>query len=234
METFLREISLIGYENFEKLNKSAVAVFGLGGVGGYVAEALARAGIGRLLLCDNDVIAVHNINRQIFALHSTVGKKKADVAAERLKDINPDIEIEVHTEYYDKNTADAFRLERFDYIADCIDSVTSKILLAEKACLANVPIISCMGTGNKIGQEFIVAPIEQTQVCPLAKVMRRELKIRGIKNVKAVYSKEQPKEPIFKQENTRKQTPASISYAPATAGLLIAGEIIRDLQNVGQ
>lgn len=233
METFLREISLIGYENFEKLNKSAVAVFGLGGVGGYVAEALSRAGIGRLLLCDNDVIAVHNINRQIFALHSTVGKKKADVAVERLKDINPDIEIEAHTEYYDKNTADSFMLERFDYIADCIDSVTSKILLAEKARFANVPIISCMGTGNKTGQEFIVAPIEQTQVCPLAKVMRREFKIRGIKNVKAVYSKEQPKEPVFKQENTRKQTPASISYAPAAAGLLIAGEIIRDLLNIG-
>lgn len=229
MSDFIREISLIGQEKFDKLKNSSVAVFGLGGVGSYVVEALARAGVGKLLICDNDAIAPHNVNRQLFALRSTVGKLKTEVAAKRLKDINENIAVDARPCYYDAQTADEFNLRDFDYIADCIDSVTSKLLLAQKATEAGVPLISCMGTGNKLFQEFKVADIYKTTDCPLAKVMRRELKKRNITSLKVVYSKEPPRKPLVKVESNKRQTPASISFVPPTAGFILAGEIIRNL-----
>ena len=218
MSDFIREISLIGQEKFDKLKNSAVAVFGLGGVGSFVVEGLARAGIGKLLICDNDTIAPHNVNRQLFALRSTVGKLKTEVAAKRLVDINENIVIDQRACYYAAQTADEFKLSDFDYVADCIDSVTSKLLLAENATAAGVPIISCM-----------VADIYKTTDCPLAKVMRRELKKRGVSALKVVYSKEPPRKPLLDIESNKRQTPASISFVPPTAGLIIAGEIIRNL-----
>ena len=229
MSDFIREISLIGQEKFDKLKNSAVAVFGLGGVGSFVVEGLARAGVGKLLICDNDTIAPHNVNRQLFALRSTVGKLKTEVAAKRLVDINENIVIDQRARYYDAQTADEFCLADFDYVADCIDSVTSKLLLAENATAAGVPIISCMGTGNKLYQDFKVADIYKTTDCPLAKVMRRELKKRGVSALKVVYSKEPPRKPLIDIESNKRQTPASISFVPPTAGFIIAGEIIRNL-----
>lgn len=229
MNDFIREISLIGQEKFDKLANSSVAVFGLGGVGSYVAEALVRAGVGKLLICDNDVIAPHNVNRQLFALHSTVGKKKTEVAAERLKDINPDVVIDARDCYFDAATESLFDFSSFDYVADCIDSVTSKLLLVQRSHEAGVPVISCMGTGNKIYQDFYVADIYKTEACPLAKVMRRELKKRGITSLKTVFSKELPRKPLVFVESNKRQTPSSISFVPPVAGLLLAGEIVRDI-----
>lgn len=229
MSDFIREISLIGEEKFNKLKGASVAVFGLGGVGSFVVEALARAGVGKLLICDNDVIAPHNVNRQLYALSSTVGKFKADVAAERVKDINPGIVVDARKTYYDAESADGFDFASFDYIADCIDSVTSKILIAVNADKCGTPVISCMGTGNKLFQRFEVADIYKTTECPLAKVMRRELKKRGISKLKVVYSKEKPRKPLLEIESNKRQTPASISFVPPTAGFILAGEIIRDI-----
>ena len=208
---------------------SSDLLFGLGGVGSFVAEALARAGVGKLLICDNDTIAPHNVNRQLYALRSTVGKLKTEVAAKRLKDINENIVIDSRPCYFDAQTESEFNLSEFDYIADCIDSVTSKILLAQKASEAGVPLISCMGTGNKLYQDFKVADIYKTTDCPLAKVMRRELKKRNIASLKVVYSKEQPRKPLINVESNKRQTPASISFVPPTAGFILAGEIIRNL-----
>ncbi len=229
MSDFIREISLIGQDKFDKLANASVAVFGLGGVGSYVAEALARAGVGKLLICDNDAIAPHNVNRQLFALHSTVGKKKTEVAKDRLKDINPSIIIDARDCYYDALTKSLFDLSEFDYVADCIDSVTSKLLLVERAHGAGVPIISCMGTGNKLYQQFFVSDIYKTEACPLAKVMRRELKKRGIPSLKVVFSKELPRKPLVEIESNKRQTPSSISFVPPTAGFILAGEIVRDI-----
>jgi len=229
MSDFIREISLIGQEKFNKLKGSSVAVFGLGGVGSFVVEALARAGIGKLLLCDNDVIAPHNVNRQLFALRSTVGMLKTEVAAKRVKDINDEIVVDERACYFDAITENEFDLSGYDYVADCIDSVTSKILLVQKAYASGVPIISCMGTGNKLYQNFKVADVYDTTDCPLAKVMRRELKRRGVSSLKVVYSKEQPRKPLIGIASNKRQTPASISFVPSTAGLTIAGEIIRNL-----
>lgn len=228
-ELFIRERALIGEKAFEKLKNSAVAVFGLGGVGSFVVEALARAGVGKLLLCDDDVIAPHNTNRQLFALQSTVGRKKAEVAAERTLDINPSIEVDVRAIRYDEKTQNEFDFSGFDYIADCIDTVTSKLLLAVRAQEAGVPIISCMGTGNKLSGDFKVADIYKTEVCPLAKVMRRELKARGVKSLKVVYSTEQPYSPLIETGSAKRQTPASVSFVPPEAGFKLAGEIIRDI-----
>lgn len=228
MNFFEREINLIGESAFEKLQKSTVAVFGLGGVGSFVAEALARAGVGKLVICDNDVIAPHNINRQLYALTSTIGKSKVDVAFERLKDINPSIEIEVKNLFFDKSTLSEFDFENYSYVADCIDSVTSKILLCQVCNEKNVKIISCMGTGNKLGCNFLVADIKKTKVCPLARVMRRELSKRGITSLKCVYSEEQPFS-NSKKSNEERRIPTSISFVPPTAGLMLAGEIIKDI-----
>lgn len=227
MSVFQREINLIGEEQYQKLKGSAVAVFGLGGVGSYVAEALGRAGVGKLLICDNDTVALHNINRQLYALHSTVGMPKAQVAFNRLKDINLDLQIEVKQIFFSAETLGDFDLSNYDYIADCIDTVTSKILLIQQANALGVKVISCMGTGNKLNCDFKVADIKKTKVCPLARVMRRELSKRNINCLKCVYSEE---EPIINGEtNEQRRIPASISYAPSVAGLMLAGEIIKDL-----
>ena len=223
MSIFSRTESLIGSVALEKLKHSRVAVFGVGGVGGYVVEALARSGVGALDLIDNDVVSESNINRQIIALHSTLGKQKTEVAAARVKDINPEIKVLTHNVFFLPETAERFDFSCYDYVVDAIDTVSGKIALIERAKGANVPVISSMGTGNKLnGAVFEVADISKTSVCPLARVMRRELKKRGIENVKVVYSKEEPKE-------NGGSVPASIAFVPPMAGLLLAGEVIKDL-----
>ena len=223
MEIFSRTESLIGKEALEKLKNSRVAVFGVGGVGSYVVEALARSGVGALDLIDNDSVSESNINRQIVALHSTLGKQKTEVAAARVKDINPAIKVREHNLFFLPETADSFDFSPYDYVVDAIDTVSGKLALIERAKAANVPVISSMGTGNKLDPTaFEVADISKTSVCPLARVMRRELKKRGIEKVKVVYSKEDPKE-------TNGSVPASIAFVPSVAGLIIAGEVVKDL-----
>ena len=230
MEQFCRTEMLVGKDAVEKLNSKHVAVFGLGGVGSYVAEALARAGVGNLTVVDDDVIAVSNINRQLYALHSTIGQAKAEVAKNRILDINPNCKVNALQVRFDGNTEHSFNFATFDYVVDAIDTVTSKLLLAERCSQVNTPLISCMGTGNKLdATKFEVADISQTSVCPLAKVMRRELKKRGIEHLKVVYSKEQPITPVQLEQTAKRQTPASISYVPSVAGLILAGEVIKDL-----
>ena len=229
---FIREISLIGDKKFEKLQNAKVAVIGLGGVGSYVVEALARAGVGQLLLCDNDVIAPHNINRQLFALHSTVGKFKVDVATQRVKDINPEIKVVAKNMRFDKDNLSQFDFSGYNYVVDCIDLVTHKLLLIQHAKSAGVPVISSMGTGNKLNCEFKVADIFETKICPLSVVMRKEMRRRGISSVKAVYSEEVALKPLdnkVEDDSPRRQTPTSISYVPASCGLLLAGEVIKDI-----
>ena len=221
---FIRTESLIGADALQKLEQSRVAIFGIGGVGGYVAEALSRAGIGNIDLVDNDDINITNVNRQIFALHSTIGKPKIEVAKNRMLDINPNIKITTYKIFFSASTSNIFNFNSYDYIIDAIDSVSGKIELILKAKETNTPIISCMGTGNKLYPEkFEIDDIYKTSVCPLARVMRTELKKRGVKNLKVLYSKESP----IKQKGQR--IPTSISFVPPTAGLIIAGEVIRDL-----
>ncbi len=223
MEIFSRTERLIGKAGLEKLKKSRIAVFGIGGVGSYVVEALARSGVGALDLIDNDTVSESNINRQIVALHSTIGKQKTAVAAARVNDINPEIKVREHNLFFLPETADSFDFSLYDYVVDAIDTVSGKLALIERAKAANVPVISSMGTGNKLDPTaFEVADISKTSVCPLARVMRRELKKRGIEKVKVVYSKEEPKE-------TDSNVPASIAFVPPVAGLIIAGEVIKDL-----
>ena len=220
-----RTARLIGEDAVGILRKSCMAVFGLGGVGGYVAEALARAGVGRLLLIDCDTISLSNINRQIIALHSTVGQAKATVMADRVHDIDPDIQAVPFVLRYGEDTAAQIPLEECDYIVDAVDSVSAKLLLAENAARLSLPIISCMGTGNKMeATAFRVADISQTAVCPLARVMRRELKKRGIDHLRVVYSEETPQRP-----SDDPRVPVSISFVPPVAGLILAGEVIKDL-----
>ena len=224
-----REINLLGKEKVEALAGKSVAVFGIGGVGSYCAEALCRAGVGKMLICDGDVVDETNINRQLFALHSTVGKFKTDVAAKRLKDINPDIELELKPIFFSEQTISEFDLSSFDYVIDCVDTVTAKLLLASTCKSLNKSIIACLGTGNKLDNtSFKVADVFKTKVCPLAKVMRRELKKRNVDNLKVVYSEEEPKLPLCED----KRTPASVSFVPPVAGLIIAGEVIKDLLTV--
>ena len=218
-----RTEQLIGVEGVLKLKNSRVAVFGIGGVGSYVVEALARAGVGALDLIDNDTVAESNLNRQLIALRSTLGMPKVEVAKERILDINPDCSVNIYQRFYLPEEADHFPFADFDYIVDAIDTVKAKISLVEEAKKANVPIICSMGTGNKLDPtRFEVADISKTSVCPLAKVMRTELRKRGINHVKVVYSKEEPL-------NVGNRTPASISFVPSAAGLIIAGQVIRDL-----
>ena len=222
-EQFLRTAMLLGAESLEKLQKARVAVFGLGGVGGYTVEALARAGIGALDLIDNDTISLSNVNRQILATHSTVGMDKTEAAKLRVLDINPECVVRTHKVFYTPETADQFDFSQYDYVIDAIDTVTAKLDLVERAKAAGVPVISSMGTGNKLDPtRFEVTTINKTSVCPLAKVMRRELKKRGITDLKVVYSQEEP----LKQGD---RTPASISFVPPVAGLILAGEVIKDL-----
>ena len=229
MELFSRTENLIGKAALQRLSLSRVAVFGLGGVGGHVVEALARSGVGSLMLVDNDTVSLSNINRQIIALHSTVGKQKTQVMAARVKDINPDIKVETRDVFFLPENADTFDFTGFDYVVDAIDTVSGKIALIEKCKQANIPVISAMGAGNKLDPTaFAVADISKTSGCPLARVMRRELKLRGITGVKTVYSKEQPLGET--QQNERgKAVPASIAFVPSVMGLIIAGEVIKDL-----
>ena len=227
---FSRTALLIGEAGIEKLKKARVAVFGIGGVGGYVVEALARSGVGSLDLIDKDVVSESNINRQIIALHSTVGKLKTEVMAARVKDINPQIIVHTHNLFYLPETADTFDFSVYDYVVDAIDTVSGKIALIERAFAAKVPVISSMGTGNKLDASlFEVTEIEKTSVCPLARVMRRELKKRGIERVKVLYSKEEPMASGIIDEDSGKAVPGSIAFVPSVAGLLLAGEVIKDL-----
>ncbi len=230
---FLRTEMLIGKDAVEKLNNSRVAVFGVGGVGGYVVEALSRAGVGNIDIIDNDTISVSNLNRQIIALNSTVGKNKVDVLKARLLDINPNLKVETYKCFFTRNTE--FDFSKYDYVVDAIDTVVGKLELIIRAKSANVPIICSMGTGNKMNPTmFEVADISKTSVCPLAKVIRQELKKRRIKKVKVVYSKEMPLKPIVTEDmdvETKggRIAPASNSFCPAVAGLIIASEVIKDL-----
>ena len=226
-----RTENLIGAEATEKLKAAKVAVFGLGGVGSYIAEALARAGVGELHIVDGDEVALSNVNRQLFALHSTIGKKKTEAARERLLDINPQIKIYEYPVFYSKETEDAVPLEGLDYIADAIDTVSSKLLLAEKAFSQEIPIIASMGTGNKLDpMQFEITDVSKTSVCPLARVMRLECKKRGIKKLTVLYSKEVPRKVTVPDEDGGKRNPpASISFVPSAAGLMIAGKIVRDI-----
>ena len=220
-EQFQREIMLIGKENLEKLKKSKVIIYGIGGVGSFVCEALARAGIENLILVDYDKIEITNLNRQIHALHSTIGKQKTEAMKNRILDINPKAKKET------KEKEEELINETINYVIDCVDTITTKLKLIETAKRKNIPIISSMGTGNKLDPtKFEITDIYKTTVCPLAKVMRKELKKRNIKNLKVVYSKE---EPITQIENQEKRTPASISFVPSVAGLIIASEVVKDI-----
>lgn len=217
---------LIGKDALEKLANSRVAVFGIGGVGGYVAEALVRSGLGTIDVIDNDTVAESNLNRQIYALHSTIGKYKVDVAKERMLDINPNITVNIYKVFYTPETSAEFDFSQYDYIVDAIDTVSGKLELVMQAQKANVPVISSMGAGNKMNPAlFEVSDIYKTSVCPLAKVMRHELKKRGVKNLKVVFSKEIP------IKTGEKRVPASNAFVPSVVGLIIASEVIKKLIN---
>lgn len=230
-EQHARTAALIGEAALQTLAHARVAVFGIGGVGGHLAEALARAGVGALDLIDGDVVSASNINRQMIALHSTVGRPKVDVMAERIHDINPDCTVRTYRRVYLPENADALDLSVYDYIADAIDTVSAKIELAVRAKSLNIPIIAAMGAGNKLDPTaFEVSDISKTTVCPLARVMRLELRKRGINHLKVVYSKELPVTSGAPDESgTRRALPASISFVPGAMGLIMAGEIIKDL-----
>lgn len=252
LNQFSRTELLIGKDGMEKLANARVAVFGIGGVGGHVVEALARSGVGTLDLIDDDKVCLTNINRQIFATRKTVGKYKVEVAKERILEINPDAKVNVHQTFYLADTADQFEFSQYDYVVDAIDTVSGKLQLVEQANKAGVPIMSSMGAGNKMDPTaFEVTDIYKTSVCPLAKVMRRELKKRGIKKLKVVYSKEQPLVPIddmaisckencicppgtVRKCTQRRQVPGSNAFVPSVAGLIIAGEVVKDLTGYGK
>lgn len=226
-EQLSRTELLIGREGLEKLKNSRVAVFGIGGVGGYVVEALARSGVGAFDLIDSDRVALSNLNRQIIATRDTLGKYKTEVMRERIHSICPDTQVEVHNCFYLPETREQFDFTRYDYVVDAVDTVTAKIDLILSAKEAGVPMISSMGAGNKMNPAmFEVADIYKTSVCPLAKVMRRELKKRGVDHLKVVYSKE---EPVKQETRERKPVPGSIAFVPSVAGLIIAGEVVKDL-----
>ncbi len=230
-DQFSRTELLLGREAMERLRRARVAVFGVGGVGGHAAEALARSGVGTLDLVDDDRVSLTNLNRQIFALHSTLGQYKVEAARERLLDIDPAMTVNAHRVFFGPDTADGFDFSAYDYVVDAIDTVSGKIELALRAKAAGVPIISSMGAGNKLDPTaFAVSDIARTSVCPLARVMRRELKKRGITHMKVVWSREEPMTPAPSEEQTgRRQTPGSTAFVPAVAGLILAGEVIKDL-----
>jgi len=228
LKQFERTSLVIGEDNVKKLNKSKVVVFGAGGVGSYVIEALARAGVGHLVIVDGDKVDETNINRQIIALHSTIGLPKVEVAKKRVMDINPNIEVQTREEFFLSESEDFFD-ETIDYVVDAVDTITAKIEIIERAKKHNIPVISSMGTGNKLDPtRFEIADISKTSVCPLAKVMRKELAKRQIKDVKVLFSKEEPMKTSAFSE-TGKPTPGSISFVPSCGGLIIAGEVIKDL-----
>lgn len=248
---FSRTELLIGWEALEKLSRSRVAVFGIGGVGGYVCEALVRSGVGAFDLVDKDKVSITNINRQIIASHRTVGKYKTEAMRERMLEINPGVEVRIRNCFFLPENAEEFPFEEYDYVVDAVDTVTAKIALVMKAQEAGVPVISSMGAGNKLeAGMFQVADIYQTKVCPLAKVMRRELKKRGVKSLKVVYSEEQPLMPadggakadgeagIYLPKTGdetvyRRAVPGSVAFVPPAAGLMIAGEVVKDLCGIG-
>lgn len=247
LNQFSRTELLFGKEAMEKLSKSRVAVFGIGGVGGYAVEALARSGVGALDLIDDDRICLTNLNRQIYAVHSTIGQYKVDVAKERILDICPDIKVNTHKCFFMPDTADNFDFTEYDYVIDAIDTVTGKLEIIKRSKAADVPVISAMGAGNKLDPTaFRVSDIYDTKVCPLARVMRQELRKAGIKNVKVVYSEEKPIRPIedmaiscrnhcicppgtARKCTVRRDIPGSNAFVPSVAGLIIAGEVIKDL-----
>ena len=234
IEQFSRTQILLGEGAMRRLYDARVAVFGIGGVGGYTVEALARCGIGQLDLIDSDTISVSNINRQILATHSTVGRLKVDVAKERVLDINPGCVVRTYPCFYLPDTADQFDFTQYDYVVDAIDTVTGKLRLVERAVAAGTPIICSMGTGNKLDPAaFQVADISKTSVCPLARIMRKELKKRGINHLKVVYSQEDALTPVGAEEEMKllgkRQIPGSTAFVPGAAGLILAGEVIKDL-----
>ncbi len=224
LDQFSRTRLLLGDEAIESLHKKRVAVFGIGGVGGYVCEALVRSGIGAFDLIDDDKVCLTNLNRQIIATRQTVGKNKVDVMRERMLDINPDVKVEVHKCFFLPENADDFPFSEYDYVVDAVDTVTAKIELIMRAQQEGVPVISAMGAGNKLDAGRLkIADIYDTSICPLARVMRRELKKRGVESLKVVYSDEPP------LPSEDRDTPGSTAYVPAVAGLLIAGEVVKDL-----
>lgn len=232
-EQFSRTALLLGEGAVERLAGCRVAVFGVGGVGGHCVEALARSGIGALDLVDSDTVCLSNLNRQIIALHSTLGQLKVEAAAARVRDINPDCRVTVHPVFYLPETRDRFDFRDYDYVVDCIDTVKGKLALAEQAQEAGTPIISAMGAGNKLDPtRFEVADIHETSVCPLARVMRTECRKRGIARLKVVYSREEPRTPQSsapEDRETRRSTPGSVAFVPSVAGLILAGEVVKDL-----
>ncbi len=232
-EIYDRTASLIGEAAVKRLMESRVLIFGIGGVGGHLCEALARAGVGHLTLVDSDTVSLSNINRQLFALHSTVGKKKVVAAQERIHDINPSIEVICRDEFFLPECSERFDFSQYDYIADCIDTVSGKIAIAEKAYALSVPVISAMGAANKLyADAFEVTDIYKTSVCPLARVMRSELKKRGVKKLRVVYSKEEARVPLSGElDRNGRRIPSSISYVPSAEGLIMAQQIILDLIN---
>ena len=251
LNQFSRTQLLLGQEGMEKLYRARVAVFGIGGVGGYTVEALARSGVGTLDLIDDDKVCLTNLNRQIFATRKTVGQYKVDVAQQRILEINPKAVVHTYKTFYAPQTAELFDFSQYDYVVDAIDTVTGKLELVEQAEKAGVPIISSMGAGNKLDPTaFEVADIYETSVCPLARVMRKELKKRGIKKLKVVYSKEPPMTPIEdmavscrtncicppgteRKCTQRRQVPGSNAFVPSVVGLIIAGEVVKDLTGAG-
>ena len=231
-ERFIRTSLVIGEDNIDRLSESRVAVFGVGGVGGFVCEALARSGVGKLTLIDGDTVAKSNINRQIIALQSTVGKHKAEVMKERILDINPNAEVEALNIFLNSDTVSTIDFTQFDYIVDAVDDIKAKVLLAKLADENKIPIIAAMGAGNKTDpMKFEVSDIFRTSVCPLARIMRHELKKAGIKKLKVVYSKETPKNPPYKIEGEK--TVGSLAFVPSVMGLIIAGEVIKDICKIG-
>ena len=233
-DELLRTAMLLGEEAVDKLQKARVAIFGIGGVGGYTLEALARAGVGQLDLIDSDTVSRSNINRQILATQSTVGMPKVEAGKKRVLDINPDCVVRTWEIFYTPETADQFDFTRYDYIVDAIDTVTGKLMLIQRSHECGTPIISCMGTGNKLdASAFEVSDISKTTMCPLARIVRKELGKRGIKHLKVVYSKEEALSPTGWEEEAKalgkRQIPGSVSFVPGAAGLILAGEVIKDL-----
>lgn len=241
---FLRTQALLGKDALEKLSRSRVAVFGIGGVGGYVCEALVRSGVGAFDLIDNDEVSLTNINRQIIATHGTIGRKKTEVMRERMMDINPRVRVTEHQRFFLPENAGEFPFDEYDYVVDAIDTITAKLELAVRCSEMNIPLISSMGTGNKLDPcAFKVTDISKTSVCPLARVMRRELRKRGVNHLKVVYSQEAPLVPVEdlsidgeppSEESARRSIPGSVAFVPSVAGLIIAGEVIQDLVREGE
>lgn len=247
MNEFSRTELLLGVEGVNKLRNARVAVFGIGGVGSFTVEALVRSGLGSIAIFDDDKVCLTNINRQLIATRKTIGKHKVEVMRDRILEINPKVNVEIHQTFYTADNADDYDLSEYTYVVDAIDTVSSKLILIEKAKASNTPIISCMGAGNKLDPtKFEITDIYKTSICPLARVMRSELKKRGIKSLKVVYSKEPAMKPIENEEDNcknkcvcppgtdrkctnRRQIPGSVSFVPSVAGLIIAGEVIKDI-----